>query len=474
MSAPPHGGGPRDVRTPLEVLASVSEPAWLVGGALRDELLGRRTADADVVVDGDVRAVARALARRAGGHPFALSEAFGAWRVIARDHAWQVDLTPLANRALEQDLARRDLTVNAIARRLGTDELIDPFGGCEDLHARLLRMVGRTAFEDDPLRTLRLARLSGELEFEIERETLAAAAAAAPGLRRVAPERVFAEIRAIVCGPRPLDALRAMAAVGATTVVLPELSALHGVEQSVYHHLDVHDHTLEVLDRTLELEHDPGAVFGELAADLAALLAEPMANEMTRGEALRFGALLHDAAKPATRAVSDEGRVTFLGHDEAGAELVGEILGRLRASERLVTYVQALTRHHLTLGFLVREAPLTRRAVYRYLRDCEPVEVDVTLLSVADRLATRGRGSDVAIERHLELAREMMREALSWHAARPRPPIRGDQLARALGIEPGPRLGALLEELEEAAFAGELHGEQAAVALARRLVSQER
>jgi len=459
---------------PLEVLGAITDRAWLVGGALRDELLGRDTVDADVVLDGDVRGVARELARRAGGHPFALSETFGAWRVVARDRRWQVDLMPRAGDSLEQDLARRDLTINAIACRVGTDELIDPYGGCADLRARRLRMVSPTAFDADPLRVMRLARLSAELAFEIERDTLQASAAAAPGLRAVAPERVFAELRASLCGKQALSALRAMASIGVIAVVAPELAALRGVEQSDYHHLDVYDHTLEVLEHTIELERDPASVFGVHASDVAAVLAEPLANEMTRGEALRFGALLHDAAKPATRVVRGDGRVTFLGHDEAGAELAREMLGRLRASERLISYVQALVRHHLLLGFLVHEAPLSRRAVYRYLRACEPVEVDVTLLSTADRLATRGRGAETAIQRHLALASEMMGEALTWRAARPRPPIRGDRLARALGIGPGPRLGGLLEELERAAFAGELQDEQAAIEFARRLLAQER
>jgi tRNA nucleotidyltransferase/poly(A) polymerase len=454
-------------------LGEITDRAWLVGGALRDELLGREMLDADVVIDGNVRAVAREFARRAHAHPFPLSETFGAWRVVAHDHSWQVDLMPLMGESLERDLGRRDLTVNAIARRLGDAVLIDPCGGGADLHARTLRMVGPHAFSDDPLRTLRLARLSAELGFEIEPKTLEAARASASMLGQVAPERVFAELRAIVAGDRALDAMRATEAVGAMRSVLPELVALRGVRQSDYHHLDVYEHTLAVLERTIELEHDPESVFGEHGAQLTEVLAEPLANELTRGQALRFGALLHDAAKPVTRAVTAEGRVTFLGHDQAGAELVGAILGRLRASDRLIAFVQALTRHHLTLGFLVHDSPLSRRAVYRYLSTCEPVEVDVTLLSVADRLATRGRGSDAAIARHVALAREIMGEALSWRAARPRPPIRGDRLAEALGIEPGPELGALLEQLEQAAFAGELQGEESAVALARDLLAQD-
>ena len=121
--------------------------------------------------------------------------------------------------------------------------------------------------------------------------------------------------------------------------------------------------------------------------------------------------------------------------------MVAVILGRLRASERLIGYVQGLTRQHLRLGFLVHEMPLDRRAIYRYLRACEPVEVEVTVLSVADRLATQGRGAERASARHLELARQLIGEALQWRAARPRPPVRGDRLARAIGLRPGPQLG---------------------------------
>ena len=201
-------------------------------------------------------------------------------------------------------------------------------------------------------------------------------------------------------------------------------------------------------------------------------LDEPLANELTRGQALRFGALLHDVAKPRTRGVTAEGRITFIGHDVAGAELAAEILTRLRASDRLREHVAALTRNHLRLGFLVHETPISRRAIYRYLRACEPVQVDVTLLSVADRLATRGRGSDEAIARHLKLARDLLGDALAWRADRPRPPLRGDELARAVGLRPGPELGQILRELEEASFVGEITSREQAIDRARSMVSE--
>lgn len=454
----------------LEPLREAVGEGWLVGGAVRDRLLGRPTTDFDVALSGKPGEAARSLARALDAHPFKLSDGFGGWRVVGRDHSWQIDLLPLMGETIEADLAQRDLTINALAEPLGGGPLIDPSGGIVDLDARRLRMVSAGAFAADPLRTMRLARLAQELRFEPEAETLRAAAASSPALRDVSPERVFLELRLIVRSDRAVEGLALMDVLGATEAVLPELARLRGIEQSKYHHLDVHDHTRGVLAETIAIEREPRAVFGELSDAVRAVLDEPFANDLTRGEALRFGALFHDVAKPSTRGVTPEGRVTFMGHDATGAEMAVAALRRLRASERLAEYVAALTRHHLRLGFLVHRMPLGRRAIYRYLKACDPVQVDVTVLSVADRLATRGSGSEEAIARHLELARVLVAEALAWRAQPPRPPVRGDQLARALGVKPGPEIGRLLGELEEAGFAGEITGPDEAIERARELL----
>ncbi len=332
-------------------------------------------------------------------------------------------------------------------------------------------MVSPGAFAADPVRTLRLARLACELCFAVDPETAAAAGASASALDRVAPERVFAELKRIVVSDHALDGLALMDALGATAAVLPELAQLRGVGQSRYHHLDVYEHTRAVLAETIALERDPTPAFGDQAAPVTAVLAEPLANELTRGQALRFGALLHDIAKPQTRGVTSEGRVTFIGHDEAGAQLAGEMLRRLRTSERLSEHVAALTRHHLRLGFLVHQVPLSRRTIYHYLNACAPVEVDVTVLSVADRLATRGSGASEAIAKHLRLARQLLAEGLAWRADPPRSPVRGDELAHALGLGPGPRLGRVLEELTEASFAGEIQTHEQVLQRARETLA---
>jgi tRNA nucleotidyltransferase/poly(A) polymerase len=445
---------------------------WIVGGTVRDAVLGRPLKDLDLAVPGDPGQAARAVAKRLGASPFRLSEQFGAWRVVTHDHDFTCDLTPLQGDTIEADLAQRDFAANAIALPLRASQAdpIDPHGGMHDIESKTLRVLPG-AYQRDPLRPLRLARLATELGFKpdtgTERETLAAA----PATTQASPERVFAELRRLVIAERVLDGLALADRLGLIAAVLPELAALHGVEQSHFHHLDVHGHTLEVLREQLTIEADPEQVFGpELGPRVHELMDEPLADELTRAQALRFAALTHDIAKPATRQVLPNGRVTFIGHDAVGEQVISGICRRLRTSERLREFLGAIARHHLVLGFLVHERPLDRAAVYRYLRTCEPVEVEVTILSCADRLATRGKNAERAIELHLELARQLMAAALEWRAAGPpKAPIKGKRLAKALGIEPGPELGALLAELAEARYTGEATTPDEAVALAKRL-----
>jgi putative nucleotidyltransferase with HDIG domain len=449
--------------------------SWIVGGALRDELLGRDITDIDIAVVGDPAEAARQVAAEVRGPVFRLSEAFGAWRVIDREGGRIYDFAPLQGESIEEDLRKRDFTVNAMARPLDRDArpldreagdpaaLIDPLGGRADIESRTLRVIGPEAYERDPLRPLRLARFAAELGFAPDPETERLTAAAADRVPEASGERVFAELRRLVLAPQAVRGLALADRLGLLTAVLPELSDLHDVDQSHFHHKDVYGHTLEVLERLIELE-------SEATGDLREVLDEPLADELTRGEALRFGALLHDIGKPATYSVREDGRVTFVGHDRLGQDMVRDICRRLRTSDRLSRFLEGLTRHHLVLGFLVRRRPLDRREVYRYLRRTSPVEVEVTLLSCADRLATRGKNAERAIDAHLELARELMPAALDWRSSGPpRLPLRGDELAREAGIEPGPELGRILEELQEAAYAGEVASRDEAVALARQL-----
>ncbi|TML06278.1 MAG: CCA tRNA nucleotidyltransferase [Actinobacteria bacterium] len=211
------------------------ERAWVVGGAVRDRLLGRPVLDLDVAVAGEPRTLARHLAVVAGGPAFELSGAFGAWRVHAPGREWQVDVTALQGDSIQEDLAQRDFTVNAIAEPLDGGPLVDPFGGAGDLERRCLRMVSDEAFDRDPLRVLRLARFAAGLGFEPDEATIAAAAQRATRIGEVAQERVFGELKHLVTSDDALEGLELMDRLRLTEHVLPELVTLRGVEQNRFH-----------------------------------------------------------------------------------------------------------------------------------------------------------------------------------------------------------------------------------------------
>ena len=262
--------------------------------------------------------------------------------------------------------------------------------------------------------------------------------------------------------------------LGLTAAILPELGALRGVEQNRYHHLDVHDHTLEVLEQTLALEADPRRASrrGARRRPCAALLAEPLADELDRGVALRLGALLHDAAKPATLGHRDDGTPTFLGHDREGAR-AGARRPHAPARQRAAQGARRRARRATTCGSASSSTSARCRGARctATSRTCEPVEVDVTLLSVADRLATRGRKADEAIAKHLELAREVLPAALALARRGPPRAARARRRARRArsDLDDGPQLGRLLAAIDEARFAGEVATPDEAIALAARL-----
>jgi poly(A) polymerase len=445
---------------------------WIVGGAVRDAVLGCEVADLDLAVAGDPGAAARAIAAELGEPAFELSAEFGTWRVISRSRGWQIDATAMRGERIEDDLAERDFTIGAVAVPIGAGEALDPFGGLADLERGQLRAVGERSFAADPLRLLRAARLAANLRLGIDAETVRLARASRALAAEPAGERQLTELRQLLGGPDPLRGLALLDELELTAVVLPEVEELRGVEQGPNHHLDVHGHTLAVLERTLEVQNNLGRFAGERATEVQELLAEPLADELSRGTALRFGALFHDIGKPTTRS-EQNGFVGFRGHDREGAEIIGQICARLRASRRLNQHLQALALHHLRLGFMIPEVPLPARRIHDYLRATEPVGVDVTLLTIADRLSARGAGPlarPEMVAAHLDLAREMIAAVLDWRRDGPPVPLlRGDELARELDVEPGPELGELLGELEAAQYAGEVNDRAGALEHARRV-----
>lgn len=445
----------------------VGDEGWVVGGAVRDHLLGRQVDDWDIVVAGDPGAAARAHARTSGGAPFPLSERHGAWRVVDEGH--MVDFTALHG-SLPEDLARRDFTANAIAVSLADGTVTDPHGGIDDIAARVLRVVGDDVFRDDPLRLLRLPRLGAELEFAVEQMTADIARRDADLVVSSAGERQLAELQRILGVRDPVDALSLCDELGVLAAVLPEVDALHNVEQSAFHHLDVFHHTLHVIDATADVAANVAHFFPDaaVAAAIEEALAAPLDGTMDVRAGLRWGALLHDIAKPYTRTVLPDGGVKFWGHDERGVAMLDGILGRLNASGALRELTTVLVREHLLLGFMIPVRPLDRRAFYRYALATRPYALPSVVLSLGDRLATRGsRTRQRGMRRHLQTAQEIAAGVVALGPVPPRLVAPADRIGEQIGLAPGPRLGRLVAALQEEQAAGTVESEQQAVEFAR-------
>lgn len=412
--------------------------AWIVGGYVRDRLLGRPHREVDVVVEGgDGLALARRFAELAGAAPPVTFERFGTAQVTlpgrlvefvtARAESYAADSRKPTVRpaTLDDDLRRRDFTVNTLLMDLD-GEIHDPLGGLADLEAKLLRTPAdpQQTFADDPLRMLRAIRFAAELGFSLAPDLL-------PAMRRLkgrlAPpvisiERIADELRRMLTSERPKLALELLDQAELLGVVLPEIEAAKGVAQAGYHTHDVFGHTVLTVAAT--------------PPDLL----------------LRVAALFHDSGKPATA----KGDGTFLGHEDVGAEIAKAALERLRFAQREVEVVVGLVRLHLRPVFYRSE--WTDGAVRRLMRDAGPL---------LDRLMLLAR-ADIAASAYPEPEKldELQARIDAVRAERPsrlEPLISGAEIMRIRGIAPGPEVGRIKQRLEELVMDGEIPPEREAV-----------
>lgn len=489
----PHLQQPRRIDDPrlrevLRRLASILPDALLVGGAVRDILLGVRPADLDITVSGEAAAAAREIAVALRARSFVLDRERGQYRVLLPPDApvQEIDVSSRGD-SLEADLLRRDFTIDALAARLDADGnlsgLTDLRGGVEDMRARRLRMISEDTLAADPLRLLRAVRLATELALEIEEETAAAIRRLAPRLSEVAAERCRDELARILASNHAAEAVRLLEGLGLLAVLLPELMATKGVEQPAPHHYyDVFDHslqTLAVLDALLA--GDGYGTDWRRAIFQQGLAWYPLDHYLrgkvgghTRLVLLKLAGLLHDIAKPETRSVEPDGRVRFFGHSELGARKAGAVLHRLRFGARDVRFVSLLVEEHLRPLQLSQGTMPTRRALYRFFRDLGEAAPACLVLSLADAAAAQGpRLQPEPWRRHVAYVSWVLAEGARPEAPPRRPVrlVRGDELMAELHIGPGPKVGRLLAAIEEAAAAGEVTTREEALSLARSLTS---
>jgi poly(A) polymerase len=473
-----------------EIRGRIAEPdAYLVGGAVRDAILGRPTLDFDVVLRGDGVAAARSAADALGAAFYPLDAERGIGRVILcrGPDRYTLDFASLRGESIDADLALRDFTVNAIAVPLRDPaRMVDPLHGEKDARAGVLRACSPLAVADDPVRAVRAVRLAAQFGFRIEKATKEQARAGAARLGRVSAERIRDEFFRILAGRKVAAAIHSLESLGLLRMILPETAGLAdrapGREQA-----GVWEHTLAALEK-FELLCDallcaPAARIpgGEFAAArdrlarfqpaLAEYLARPLCDERPVRGLVFLAAVLHDAAKPETRTVDAAGGVHYLGHEQLGAEWALQRAAALRFSRDEADFVSKIVRHHMRPMLLGSSEPVTRRAVFRFFRATGPCGIAVSLFYLADFLAARrGESAPDAWPAAVETVHSLLEGYFERpdEMIRPAPLLAGDDLIREFGLCPGPQIGELLDALREAQAAGEVATRADALALVRR------
>ena len=468
--------------------------SYLVGGFVRDVLLRRDTADIDIAVAADAVEIAPQVANALGGKFVLLDEVNRVGRVVVADKKapsggrWQLDFSTLQG-SIEQDLARRDFTIDAIAvdlRELTQDfdvTLIDPFDGWVDLQNGVIRTVSETAFQSDAARLLRAVRLAAELGFAIDSQTEALVRHNCQLIAGVAGERIREELLRLLAVPQSQRLLPYLDDLGLVTAIIPELAEAKGVKQPKEHFWDVFDHSLKTViavdfllhEGSWEYADDEVLALTPWSEVLDQHFTQPVSSGSTRRSLLKLAALLHDVAKPQTKAIGEDGRMHFLGHAKLGAALAVDILERLRFSGKEVKLVEVMVRQHLRPGQMSQGELPTRRAIYRYFRDSGEAGIDILFLSLADHLATRGPQLNLAgWQEHTRMVEYVLAQHFEQQRlVIPAKLVDGHDLIHIFGLSPGPKIGQLLEAVREAQASGEVATREEALAYLRERLTTE-
>jgi poly(A) polymerase len=418
-----------------EAFAAAGFELALVGGPVRDAFLDRELSDLDFTTNARPDDILRVVRPLADAH-WDIGRAFGTigakvdghtveittYRTDAYDGATRKPAVEFGD-SLEGDLVRRDFTVNAMALRLPEQVLVDPAGGVEDLVAHRLTTPGapEVSFGDDPLRMMRAARFTSQLGFTIAPPTAEAMSAMADRISIVSVERVSEELGKLLRTAAPRAGLEVLVDSGLAEIVLPELPALRLQVDEHFHHKDVYEHSLTVLDQAIELEgsRHPGE-----APDLV----------------LRLAALLHDIGKPATKRTEAGGVVTFHHHDVVGSKLAKKRLRELRYDNETILHVSRLIELHLRF-FGYTEGAWTDSAVRRYVRDAGPLLERLNILTRADVTTRNRRKADRLAFAYDDLEERIAALGEEEELAAIRPDLDGEQIMAILGLKPGREVG---------------------------------
>jgi len=484
----------RDILTSLARFAARENvQLYLVGGTVRDLLLGREVEDLDFAVAGDALSFARKFADLAGASLVPLDEQQGTARVVFHKGVLSMDFSRTRGADITEDLAARDFTINAMAidfaqmintggtgipacDTLHEAAVIDPYSGAEDLDNRLIRLVSAQSIRDDPIRMLRAYRFAATLDFGIHDATSAIIQSSVNLLDSVSAERIRDEVFKILATDNSAYYLKAIDNVGLLEQIFPEIARMKGMEQNEYHHLDVWGHSMLTLE-FFERDPLPDSLDNYLP-EVENYLEHELVKGRTRRSLVKLAALLHDVGKPDTRTMDRNGRIRFFDHNLKGAEIMADVGRRLKLANKEILFLREITEDHmypLGLSVFLRKARGTKeknRTLRRFIQRSDTEWLAILLISFADLRATQGprrRADD--LEKLVQLISEIA--DMYFHEIRHPIPklITGSDLMEEFDLPAAPIIGQLLKRVNEAQIDGTVKTRDDAMELVRNILS---
>ena len=466
---------PNALKSWLSCSAVTISPLYIVGGTVRDLLLGDQPKDIDLVC-GDAKDFAYRLGRckNAAVVPMEKKPDEPCYRVVDREQPDNfLDIAKMRGPTIYDDLGRRDFTINSIAAEVREDgtigPLLDPFAGALDLRLKTIKMTDKGSFVSDPLRILRAFRFSAALGFNIEPQTMDEMKNRAALLHEVSGERIKAELMLILKNPNSTSFIKDMDQLGILDILFPEILPMKGCQQNGFHHKDVWEHSLLVAKNCEQVINDLAGYFGDRAGDVSSNLAGN-----NRLPLLKLTSLIHDIGKPLCRGKNEEtGRITFYKHDKAGAELADAVAERLKLSSLDRSYLVPLIAEHLHVLSLAGNSVRTATRI-RWFRKMKDNAIPTIILGIADVESSLGSESTEQWRNHyLKWSKDIVRDYYETIQARleSKNLITGSDLI-SLGMEPGPEMGGILDILRNAQDTGAISNREDALALAKSLLAK--
>lgn len=434
---------------------------YLVGGIVRDSYLDKEIFDRDIVVKNiDAEEFAKTLAQSTNATFIPLDEENKIYRLVLKDKINCIDVAALIGETIEDDLKRRDLTINSIAINLNTFEIIDVNGGIEDLKSKKIKGICEQNFIDDPLRLLRIFRFEAMLGFKIDGNLMEIIAKHAAKIQKSAIERVNYELLKLFSGKYCSDSILNMDESGLLKEILPISQELKSVPPNLHHHLDLFLHSTETVKQIQK-------IYEKSSLEVQKHLEKADFGGETRLAHLKFAGFLHDIGKPETWTIEEEtGKHRFIKHDDVGSKMAMTILKKMKFSKKQIEYISKMIKYHIYPSHVVAAPELSDKIYMRFVRKMETEAIDIIILAMADRFSARGvEISDEIVQKNINSLQALLDFYLNIkETLKPLPKLlSGEEIMELLNVKPSKELGDIVKALKEAQLSGDITTKKQAV-----------